>query len=294
MRGELNGFIAYLDVECGLSPHTQRAYGADLEALAEHLESRRKRRWSQAETLDLLTFLRAGRQQGLAPASLARRAVAIRVFFRFLAAEGALRHDPAAHLELPKLWQRLPETLSPPQVEALLDAPGDDPLGLRDRAMLELFYACGARVSELTALELADLQLERGFIRLFGKGRKERVVPIADASAAVLVRYLEAARPRLARGACAAVFLGRGGRPLRREAVWKRLKRHARAAGLDPDTVWPHALRHSFATHMLEGGADLRSLQQLLGHASIQTTQRYTHVDPSRLRQTHERFHPRG
>jgi integrase/recombinase XerD len=237
------------------------------------------------------------RTQKLSPASVARHVVALKIFYRYLQLEGAVRDNPAELLATQKKWQYIPEVLSPALVERLLSAPQPyDAFWRRDRAMLELLYATGCRVSEVSNLKLPDLHLDQRYCLAHGKGSKDRLTPLGDAAAAAIGEYLSHERPRLAKGSGAAaawVLLSRGGKRLRREAIWQLVKRYAARAGVSPE-VSPHTLRHSFATHLLAGGADLRQVQELLGHASIATTQIYTHVDQSRLKRVHQQFHPRA
>jgi integrase/recombinase XerD len=232
---------------------------------------------------------------GLAPASLRRALSAFRTYFAFLLAEGVLTVDPSDRLEAPKKGRTLPDILTVEQISALLAAPQlDEPLCLRDRAMLELAYSAGLRVSEWISIGLSDVQLEDGLVRVFGKGSKERLVPIGRSAVGALALYLRELRPRIERGdGKGRLFLNARGRPLSRMGAWLILRKHVASAGITTP-VSPHTLRHSFATHLLEGGADLRAVQEMLGHADISTTQIYTHVDRDYLRTVHQQFHPRG
>ena len=286
----------YLDVlvaERGLATNSVEAYRRDLEALARALPD--DRRVEHASRGDLLAHLGRMRLAGRSPRSVARWLVAVRGFFGWLVAEGERADDPTATLERPRAWRALPRVLSLDEVEALLRAPDiATPRGLRDAAMIELLYATGLRVSELVGLTLHQVSLQAGFLRCTGKGGKERVVPMGEEAGERLGAYLAGARPALLGGRRSDVlFVGRGGRPLTRQAFWKNLGRHARAAGIRT-RLSPHTVRHSFATHLLENGADLRSIQILLGHADVSTTQIYTHVNRERLRRIYQSSHPRA
>ena len=291
----LDLFLNYLVVEKGLSRNTLDAYGRDLGRYLEFLAGAAVATPDQVTPALVLRFLGRLKEQGLAPRSRARTPVALRTFHRFLLAEGHAGTNPAARIEAPKSLQPLPQTLSPTEVERLLRAPvGDKPLALRDRAMLETLYATGLRVSELVGLKLENLQLDIGYLVTFGKGRKERIVPMGEVSMVALRQYLALGRPIFAQGEPGPLlFLNRSGKGLTRQGFWKIIKRRAVQAGIAKN-ITPHTLRHSFATHLLENGADLRSVQTMLGHADISSTQIYTHVTRERLKQLHGRFHPRG
>ncbi len=282
-------FLVYLGAELQLSPHTVAAYRRDLEALLAGAEDLPEAAGIRAHLRDL------GRDH--APASVVRAMAAIRGFFRFLHAEGLIPADPAEGLLGARTEQRLPKALGRANTERLLAAfSGDGPLDIRNRALLEVLYATGCRVSELIGLELGSLVDPHEFLRVIGKGQKERLVPLSARARATIDAYLARVRPGLAmrsKRPTDALFLSKNGRPLDRERVWQVVKAAAERIGLSV-ACSPHALRHSFATHLVEGGADLRSVQELLGHASLSTTQVYTHVDRDRLRSVHERFHPRG
>ena len=295
METFLDLFLNYLVVEKGLSRNTLDAYGRDLGRYLEFLAKASIVGPDQVTPALVLRFLAQLKDQGLAPRSRARTLVALRTFHRFLLQEGYARANPAARVEAPKSLQPLPHTLSPLEVERLLQAPtGDKPLALRDRAMLEILYATGLRVSELVGLKQENLQLDIGYLVTFGKGRKERIVPMGEVSMAALRTYLQLGRPLLCRETNSVLlFLNRGGKGLTRQGFWKIIKRRALQAGIAKN-IMPHTLRHSFATHLLENGADLRSVQTMLGHADISTTQIYTHVTRARLKQLHGQFHPRG
>ncbi len=292
-RGWLARWLDDLVAERGLSRNTVAAYRADLARLARALGP--GRRPEEARREDLLEVLRAMRVEGRSPRSVARWRVSVRRFFAYLVARGAIEDNPAARLEAPRATRSLPKVLDAGEVEALLAAPERaSALGLRDAAMLELLYATGLRVSELVSLRLSDLHLDAGYLRCTGKGDKERVVPLGGEADAVLQSYLAEARLRLLDGKRSDVLFvnGRGG-PLSRQGFWKNLRRHGVRAGIRA-RISPHMLRHSFATHLLENGADLRSVQVMLGHADISTTQIYTHVNRERLRRLYRDHHPRA
>ncbi len=291
---DLDRFLESLVVERGLRQNSLEAYERDLTRYLTFLADRGR----QATTLDrtdVPRYLLALRDAGLSPRSVARHLSAIRQFHRFLVRQGQSAEDPTAHLEAPRPWRRLPGVLSSEEVDRLL-APRADatPRELRNRAMLELMYASGLRVSELVGLRLGDLDLAVGIVRIIGKGDKERLVPVGDAAAAGLRAYLRDGRPRLTAGPPSDVlFLGRHGRGLTRQMFWNVIKKAALNAGITKP-VTPHTLRHSFATHLLEHGADLRSVQLMLGHADIGTTQIYTHLSRAHLKAIYEKFHPRA
>lgn len=297
MSFHLERFHDYLAFERGLSPRTLDAYGRDTDRLEAFLLSRGVRRPGAADAVDIREFTYHLRDQGLAPSSIRRTLSAVRTYFGFLLAEGLVSSDPTEQVEPPKTWQRLPNVLSHEQVERLLEAP--DPghrLYWRDRALLEFSYASGVRVSELTGLKVRDVDLEEGFATVYGKGSKERLVPVGGAAVRAIRVYLRELRPRLEQGGGrgeGALFLNARGGALTRMGVWKILRKHVERAGIE-GRVSPHTLRHTFATHLLEGGADLAAVQEMLGHADISTTQIYTHVDRDYLRDVHRRYHPRA
>jgi integrase/recombinase XerD len=288
----LEAWLAHLAAERGLARNSVAAYRRDLEALGRQLEGRALVAAAQD---DLLLALRRMRTAGRSPRSVARWLVAVRGFYGWLAHDGAIADNPAARLEPPKVWNTLPKVLDGTDVERLLEAPNREmPRGARDAAMLELLYATGLRASELCGLRLHDLRLDAGYLRCVGKGSKERVVPIGAEANAALQAYLASARPALLAGRRSdAVFVGRAGAPLTRQGFWKLTKAHGRRAGIRA-SLSPHVVRHSFATHLLENGADLRAVQMLLGHADISTTQIYTHVNRERLKRLYRDFHPRA
>lgn len=294
MEQYLDLFLSYLVVERGLARNTLDAYGRDLARYLDFLERQRVENPDAVTPSTVLRYLAHLKGAGLSPRSRARVLVALRMFHKFLLAEGLAAGNPTSRVEAPKSFNPLPHTLSAGEVERLLAAPaGEQPLDLRDRAMLELLYATGLRVSELVGLKMGALQLDVGYLRAIGKGSKERIVPIGEAAIEELRRYLRHGRPLLEREGASFLFLNRLGGGLTRQGFWKIIKRRARGAGINKN-ITPHTLRHSFATHLLENGADLRSVQTMLGHADISTTQIYTHVTRERLRQIHEQFHPRG
>jgi integrase/recombinase XerD len=292
-RGWFARYLDYLTAEKGLSANTVSAYRTDLRHLERALGGRR--RLEQARRDDLLAVLRRMRLEERSPRSVARWIVAVRGFFSFMVAEGQLREDPAAHLDSPRVWRSLPKVLSFSEVETLLSAPDrTDSRGLRDAAMLEVLYATGLRVSELLRLRLGDLQLDAGYLRCWGKGAKERVVPLGGEAEATLQRYLAEARPLFLRGRRTdCLFVNPRGAALSRQGFWKKIKQYGIQTGIGT-SLSPHVVRHSFATHLLENGADLRSVQIMLGHADISTTQIYTHVNRERLRRLYESFQPRA
>jgi integrase/recombinase XerD len=297
----LDRYLEHLAVERGLSANTVSAYGRDLRRLGDWLVKRRGCDLLDADAEALAAHVRDLRRQGLAPRSIARALSAARSFYDHLVETGERADHPALNLVPPRLFRPLPKVLSEAEVEALLAAPDPaEPRGLRDKAMLELLYATGLRVSELVGLRIDQLRgvtkgadiHEVDFLVGYGKGGKERVVPVGEHAAAWLLRYLRDARPVLARGRHDRVFVNRYGDPLTRQGFWLILRGHARAAGMR--AVSPHVLRHSFATHLLEHGADLRAVQMMLGHADISTTQIYTHIHQQRLKSVYDRFHPRA
>jgi integrase/recombinase XerD len=298
MKRLVADFLGYMTVERGASPNTTSAYRRDLDAYADFLLDRGLSDPASITRDDVVAFVGSLQASGLAPASVERKVAAVKSFHKFLVRDGVTDNHPTASMPLPKKPQRLPDVVSIQQVERLLEQPfPEGPVGLRDRAILEVLYGCGMRASEIVGLDLTDLELKDGFIRVFGKGGKERAVPVAGAALAALRDYLEHARRvlrpkgRTRRQDPAAVFVNvRGGR-LTRQTIFAIVRAYGGRVGLD---LHPHTLRHSFATHMLEGGADLRALQEMLGHSDISTTQIYTHVDRSHLREEYLSTHPRA
>jgi integrase/recombinase XerD len=295
-RNLLGPFLHYLMSECGVSPNTLAAYRSDL---SKFLRWRKVHAPGPIETIDitkLTGYVDELARLGLAPGSIGRHLASLSTFFRFLIFDGQLTDNVAKLLTAPTIWDRLPTVLGPASVEKLLNAPKPDTIiGRRDRAALETLYATGCRASEVVGLRPADLDLGVGLVRCVGKGDKERRVPLGSRAREALTAYIGGARLSLIarRPATTALFVTRSGRPLSRVGLWQVVKTHAKGAGITAN-VSPHTLRHSFATHLLAGGADLRIVQEMLGHASIATTQIYTRVELSRLREVHARFHPRG
>jgi len=290
----LDAFVQYAAGECHLAENTVAAYRRDLKRFFEWLAGRNPARLSIRDLADYAGWLHARR---LAPVSVARHIVSLKVFFRYLQLEGVMEDNLAELLGSQKLWQRVPKVLSPQQVDRLVLAPQEgDPYWRRDRAMMELLYATGCRAAELSTMRLVDMHLDEGFCLCRGKGNKQRIVPVGVRAADAVRSYLKHERGVLAAAGLLAtdwVLLSYRGRRLRRERIWELLKKYVRQIGI-PSDVSPHTLRHSFATHMLAGGADLRQVQEMLGHASIATTQIYTHVDASRLKAIHRKYHPRA
>ncbi|MBM4306703.1 MAG: site-specific tyrosine recombinase XerD [Deltaproteobacteria bacterium] len=295
MHQSLDRFLHYLVVEKGLSKNTIEAYSHGLNRFLNHLQKKGIAEVSEISKTDIREFLLLLKRKGLSSRTLARNLVSIRVFFRFLTEEGLLKVSPSEEIESPKVAKTLPEILSLEEVEKLLDQPDPlNPLGVRDRAMLEMLYATGMRVSELVRLQVHHLHLEAGYAILYGKGSKERIVPIGKEAMDWVQHYAKGSRERLLkRRETSYLFLNRSGKPMSRQQFWKIIKAYGRKAGIRK-RITPHLLRHSFASHLLERGADLRSVQLMLGHVDISTTQIYTHVSGERLKKLHQRYHPRG
>jgi integrase/recombinase XerD len=296
LNDDVQAFRQYIQAERGLAHNTLLAYGRDLTRFAGWVAGGGLASYLAPTLRDLAHYLEFLRAEGLAPPSVARHLVALKMFYRFLRLEERTTQNTVELLDSPSLWERIPQVLSPESVTKLLAAPQTvERFFLRDRAILETLYATGSRASEVVGLRVADLYLEGGYCKCTGKGSKQRLVPLGRPAVNALRAYLDDLRPRLAANAPDApwVFVSRGGKALTREMLWVLVKKYVRRAGLNAK-VSPHTLRHSFATHLLAGGADLRTVQELLGHASIQTTQHYTHVDRDRLRAIHRQFHPRG
>jgi len=295
MNNYLDHYLNYLAVERGLARNTLDAYGRDLARYLDYLEKSRITTPAEVSPSVVLRFLLELKNSGLSPRSRARTLAALRTFHKFLVREKFAADNPTDQIVSPKSLTALPHTLSPLDVDSLLASPkGETPLAWRDRAMLEIIYATGLRVSELVSLQLGDLQLDVGYLTAFGKRSKQRIVPLGESAVAALRDYLQYGRPGLdkQRGSHY-LFLNRSGEGLTRQGFWKIIKRRAGEAGIRQN-ITPHTMRHSFATHLLENGADLRSVQAMLGHADISTTQIYTHVTRERLRQLHAQHHPRG
>lgn len=296
MEQAIDAFILYLATERGLSENYQLSTRHSLEELAKWLSRTKQITDPSRVTLPLITeYLGFAKSSGLAAASIKLQVVAIKIFFRFLLGRGITQTDPAEVLTLPRVERYLPETLNELQVQGLLESlNGQHDLQPRNRAMIELLYASGLRISELTNARLENLDLAQGVIRVTGKGNKTRLVPVGSKAREALETYLRVERPKLvSKRSGSEVFLSRHGKKLTTSRIWQIVKAAAAAAGLDQN-VYPHLLRHSFATHLLSNGADLRVIQELLGHADISTTQIYTHVDQTRLKNIHRKFHPRA
>ncbi len=300
VNDQIGAFISYLDVERGLTANTQDAYRRDLKDFMAYLSERSNavERASRAVIISYLLHLERGTsdRKGASRATMARRLAAIKSFYRFLVGRGTIQSDPTEHLDSPKLEKKLPTVLTVEEVETLLQQPDTTTAGgLRDRAMLELLYATGIRVSELVSLDTASVNIDLGFVRLTGKGTKDRVVPIGSVARRFVGQYLETGRPKLVRDPLtASLFVNHHGRRLTRQGFWKIVKRYAEEARIDHKEITPHTLRHSFATHLLQHGADLRAVQEMLGHADIATTQIYTQITRGRLNEVYAKAHPRA
>jgi integrase/recombinase XerD len=291
---EVRKFLNYLTVEAGLSQNTILAYGRDLKDFLAYCQASRISRLPQIEPVVIQDYLRILARDQKSEGSVKRALAAIRMFLRFARLTGLIEDDFTAILESPKLWQRLPSVCSKRQVVDLLNAPcPEEPFYLRDKVMLEMLYATGIRASELAGLRTSDLNLDIGYLRCLGKGNRERVVPVGKVAIRATVEYLTKLRPKLVKPFSGDfLLLSRTGRPMSRIEIWRLVKKYACRAGM-PRNLTVHTLRHCFATHLLAGGADLRSVQEMLGHVDIATTQIYTHVDQERLREIHRKFHPR-
>ncbi len=288
-------YINYLILEKGLSDNTIESYSRDIVRYVEYLKQKGVKQISDADTPLILTYLISLRDGGLKAKSTARHLVTLRGFYRYLVQEKIIKHDPARLIDLPKSGLKLPDVLSVSEIKILLSTPDTQtPLGLRNAAMIELLYAAGLRVSELVNLKLLDINTEAGFVRVIGKGSKERIVPIGNYAKNIIDRYVKTARSLLLKGGVSHyLFVARAGKPMTRQGFWKLLKQYALQAGI-AKKISPHSFRHSFASHLLEGGADLRAVQIMLGHTDISTTQIYTHVAREHLLQMHAKYHPRG
>jgi len=290
----IDSFLDYLSVERALAKNTIMAYRQDLNIYLDFIIKRGIEALSKVSKNDIVEFMLSQKDNGVSPTSISRRLAAIRMFHRFLCRERVLKSDPAALIESPKLWKKIPDTLSLNEVEALISQPdARDHQGARDKAILEALYATGMRVSESTDLKTNNVNLDIGFLRCIGKGNKERVIPLGKKAIHSINRYLEFSRPYfLKQKTSEYLFISRCGNKLSRQSVWKLIKRYSKEAKIKK-LVKVHTLRHSFATHLLERGADLRSVQEMLGHSNISTTQIYTHIDKERLKSIHRMFHPR-
>jgi integrase/recombinase XerD len=286
-------YLDYVAVEKGLAKNSLAAYSSDLKKFGHWLR-KQSIELDAVERIHIVKYFQSLRGAGISARSVARSLAAIRGMYRFLVAERHLKKDPTENLENPKIWTSLPKSILPEEVDKLLAAPDrSTDEGLRDAAMLELLYATGLRVSELIKVRIDELVMDAGFLRTIGKGSKERIVPFGDAAKQTILDYLERGRPSLDRFGDPHLFLSRRGRPMTRQSFWMKIVRYAKAADIRTH-ISPHVLRHSFATHLLENGADLRSVQMMLGHADISTTQIYTHVSRARLQRMYEEFHPRA
>jgi len=292
---DIDRYLSYLLTEKGLSVNTLEAYGRDLGDFHRFAIAQGHGDMRTVDTAVVLDYLRQLRKEGLSPRSRGRHLVTLRGFFRYLRQFSLISEDPVRNIELPKTTLKLPDVLNPDEVQRLLEAPDNtSPRGLRNGAMLELTYASGLRVSELVNVRVREVNLEAGFVRVFGKGAKERVVPIGRFALDRITRYLDAGRPLLLKGvASEMLFAGRVGKALSRQSFWMIIKKYAKQTGITKN-VTPHSLRHSFASHLLEGGAGLRAVQMMLGHSDITTTQIYTHVVQEQLVKVHQQYHPRG
>ncbi|HEV8723144.1 MAG TPA: site-specific tyrosine recombinase XerD [Candidatus Binatia bacterium] len=290
----IDAFLSMVTVEKGLAKNTVEAYSRDLAGLADFLVAQHVSAWLDVDSNQIRSYLTTLRRKGLAPRSVARHSVTLRRLFHFLQSEGLVKENPMPNLLLTRAPIKLPQTLSGDDIRKLLGQPDrTEPLGARDQAMLELLYATGLRVSELVQLQTQRVSFQGDYLTIKGKGSKMRAVPFGRWAREKLATYMSQVRPRLLKGKSSSfVFINRSGKPLSRQGFWKLVRRYALIAGIDK-RVTPHTLRHSFATHLLEGGADLRSVQAMLGHADISTTQIYTHVDGARLKAVHRKFHPR-
>ncbi|EOA3464647.1 site-specific tyrosine recombinase XerD [Enterococcus hirae] len=295
MNEEINDYLHYLTIERGLSLNTRKSYERDLLQYLHYLEDEQITSWQDVDRYVVINYLEKMHDEKKAPATVTRMITSLRRFHQFLRQERLTDHDPMQHIDTPKKVQKLPSTLSLTEVERLLETPDTTKnLGIRDRAILEVMYATGMRVSELVGLKLSDLHLSLGLVQTLGKGDKERIIPLGDYAIQWLERYLDEARPLLvANPSETHVFVNHHGTGLSRQGIWKNLKQLVREAGINKE-VTPHTLRHSFATHLLENGADLRTVQELLGHADISTTQIYTHITKKRMTDVYKQHFPRA
>lgn len=294
VRDMIEDFLNYLLVERGLSENTISAYRSDLYKYSDFTQKKKRLHPNEIKRDDIRDYMMTQKERGLSANSISRSLVAIKVFHRFLLREKYIKEDVASVLDSPKLWKHLPESLSISEVEEIIKKPNTrNWLGIRDKAALELMYATGLRVSEIVNLIVDNVNLDIGFVKCVGKGSKERIVPIGRQSQAALTRYIQKVRPKLIKSTPSSIlFLSRLGKKISRQSFWKMIKKYALLSGIKKD-IAPHTLRHSFATHLLERGADLRVVQEMLGHADISTTQIYTHVNKERLKSIHHQFHPR-
>ncbi|OIO35656.1 MAG: site-specific tyrosine recombinase XerD [Candidatus Omnitrophica bacterium CG1_02_44_16] len=288
-------FLDYLSVERGLSLNTLVSYRRDLNTYLKFLDAVAKKTISDTSREDIRDFMMHEKDKGLSVNSIARNLAALRTFYSFLAREKLIRSDVSSYIDSPKLWKKIPDILSFDEVDRLIESTDlNKPQGIRDRAILELMYATGMRVSEVSNIKVSDVHMDVGFVRCIGKGKKERIIPLGKKAITAIARYLEKVRPGQLKGSGSAeLFLNRSGKKISRVSLWKLVKGYARKVRIKKE-MRPHILRHTFATHLLERGADLRSVQEMLGHANISTTQIYTHVTQDRLKSIHKMFHPRG
>ena len=295
MNTEVKDFLSHLSVERGLSQNTIKSYSQDLAKFINYLSGHAVNSWAGVKRQHIQNYLLYLKDKGLSSNSISRNLVSIKVLFKFLVQENFLRENVASVLESPKLWRSLPDVLTTEEVSRLLNAPSvRNWMGIRDRAVLELMYATGMRVSEVVELVLNNLNLDVGYAKCTGKGGKERIVPLGGLAKKAIQKYIQRARPKLAGSSGDKhLFLSRLGKKISRQSFWKMVKKYTRAVRIKKE-ITPHTLRHSFATHLLEHGADLRSVQEMLGHADISTTQVYTHINKERLKGIHKKFHPRG
>jgi len=293
MRELIDDFMNYLSVERGLAKNTLESYKRDLKKYTKYLKRKNITDPNNVTRLEVNNFMLFQKDKGLSMSSISRSLAAVKVFHKFLAREGFAKEDKTSLIDSPKLWKKIPEVLSRDEVELIIKAVYPrDTLTMRDKAILELMYASGMRVSEVVGIKLNDLNLDIGFVRCIGKGSKERIIPVGKSAILAITRYLEKSRGKLSKQPNSFVFLNRSGNRISRQSVWKIIKKYAKMAKIRKE-IKPHTLRHSFATHLLERGADLRSVQEMLGHSNISTTQIYTHVNRDRLKEIHEKFHPR-
>jgi len=294
MNEYLDLFLAYLTVEKGLTKNTLEAYSRDISAYLDFLERHERSELQQVRPTDVANFIAELKSSGLAPRSRARALSAVRMFHRFLVVENYVEFNPTSVIESPRVPGKLPSVLAPAEVEALLNAPSGSSLAdIRDRAMLQLLYATGLRVSELVSLKISDINLQAGYLLTSGKGEKERLIPVGEAAKRAIGEYLTASRVGTVSIESRFLFLSRFKERMSRQSFWNIIKKRAAEAGIVKN-ISPHTLRHSFATHLLENGADLRSVQMMLGHADLATTQIYTHLSGDRLKKIHKQLHPRG
>jgi integrase/recombinase XerD len=295
MDVDIDRFLSYVSVEKGLAQNTLLAYSRDLAKFQAFLKAKGIKRFDQVDRKEISFFLEAMQQAGLVPTSISRVLSTLRMLIKFLSIQGVIQDDLLAHIHFPRKGFRLPKAISMADITSLLSlSKGESPRAIRDDAMIELLYATGLRVSELIHLLVSSVYLEAGYLITYGKGAKERMVPMGECAILKIKNYLLSARPRLLKnGRCETLFISQQGKGMSRQAFWEQLKIYGRLAGISVP-ITPHMIRHSFATHLLSGGADLRSVQMMLGHADISTTQIYTHVERDRLKQVHQQAHPRG